>query len=173
MDSIIREMQNAKEFGSITKVSYVEFSALHSRIAEIQEDISISRDTVLADIVPLIYVAELLCQKYEIVITNPPYMGIRNMEDRIARYLTDRFPNTKYDLFSVFMERCQEMTKTKAFFSLITQNSWMFINSFQELREALLQTTSMSSMCHLGFGAFGADFGTTAFCIRKAKPLIM
>lgn len=168
MNCIINDMDIAKEYGSITKVNGVNFAALHARIAEIQEDINLSRDTVLNDIVPLIQVAELLHQKYHIVITNPPYMGIRNMEDRLAGYLSDAFPNTKYDLFSVFMERCQEMTKPQAFFSLITQNSWMFINSFQELRETLLSTTSMSSMCHLGFGAFGADFGTTAFCVRKA-----
>ena len=113
----------------------------------------------------------LLAQKYDVVITNPPYMGIRNMSEKMSGYLSEDFPNSKYDSCTAFVEVCKYMASNTGCFALITQNSWMFINSFDRLREELIHQNSLSSMLHLGYGAFGADFGTTAFVFQKKNLL--
>jgi len=113
----------------------------------------------------------LLAQKYDVVVTNPPYMGIRNMSGKMSDYLSENFPNSKYDSCTAFIEVCKYMTSNFGCFALITQNSWMFINSFDRLREELIQQNCLSSMLHLGYGAFGADFGTTAFVFQKKNLL--
>ena len=111
----------------------------------------------------------LLAQKYDVVVTNPPYMGNRGMGDKLSGYVQERFPDSKSDLFSVFIERCSELTSSNSFFSMITQPSILFLSSFSQLRQWIVNEQSIQSALHMGRGIFGIDFGSTAFVIRKIR----
>lgn len=110
MDTIIRELHDAKEYGSILTVTPQDWSVLYQRFDEIVEDIDMSRETALRLLLPLVQVAEALAQKYDAVVTNPPYMGSSGMSAKLTDFVKKNYPDSKSDLFAVFIERCWEMT---------------------------------------------------------------
>jgi len=120
----------------------------------------------------LVQQSRLLAESYDIVVTNPPYMGSGNMNPLLAEYLKSNYPNAKSDLFAAFMERCQKNTKQNAFFAMITQHAWMFLSSYEKLRKELLQIDTVN-MVHLGPRAFeeigGEVVQSTAFVMRKSN----
>ena len=170
MNSIIREMHDAKEYGSILNISMVDFEALYARFGEVVEDISISREVVLNDILPLVKVAQLLAQKYDVTITNPPYMPLSSMEAKVNAYARDNYPASKTDLYSIFIERCSQMLVNNGMQSMITMHSWMTLGSFEDLRKNML-CSNFINMAHLGTRAFeeigGEIVQTTAWVQRN------
>lgn len=104
MDTIISELHDAKEYGSILTVTQQDWSALYDRFAEITEDINMSRDAALAELLPLVQVAETLAQKYDIVVTNPPYMGASGMSGKLSFFVKKKYPNTKSDMSTIQQE---------------------------------------------------------------------
>ena len=102
MDTIISELHDAKEYGSILTVTPQDWSALYDRFAEITEDINMSRETALRELLPLVQVAEALAQKYDVVVTNPPYMAPTEHQ---KPYLLKNFKASKNDMAMAFMER--------------------------------------------------------------------
>lgn len=171
MDSIITEMHDAKEYGSILNITPVDFAVLYSRFDEVKNDIHISREIVLNDLLPLVQVSEALAQKYNVVVTNPPYMGSSGMGAKLADYVKKNYPDSKNDLFAVFLESCGQRTKKNGYQAMITQHAWMFLSSFEKLRAKLLQKDTVN-MAHLGARAFeeigGEVVQTTSFVIRKS-----
>lgn len=171
MDTIISELHDAKEYGSIITVSQQDWSALYDRFAEITEDINMSRETALRELLPLVQVAEALVQKYDTVVTNPPYMGASGMGAKLSDYVKKNYPDSKSDLFAVFIEKCGQMAKRNGYQAMITQHSWMFLSSFEKLRTKLL-SVDIVNMAHLGARAFeeigGEVVQTTSFVIRKS-----
>ena len=121
MDTIIKELHDAKEYGSILTVTPQDWSTLYDRFAEITEDINMSRETALRELLPLVQVAEALAQKYDVVVTNPPYMGSSGMSIKLSDYVKSDYPDSKSDLFAVFIERCGQMTKKNGCQAMITQ----------------------------------------------------
>ena len=89
------------------------------------------REIVLNSILPLIQVAEAMAQKYEVVVTNPPYMGGRNMNNRLLEKIVAEYPQGKPDLYSAFILKAMRMTRNNGFSAMITQHSWMFLSSFE------------------------------------------
>jgi len=168
MDIIISELHDAKEYGSILTVTPQDWSALYDRFAEITEDINISRDVALAELLPLVQVAEALAQKYDVVVTNPPYMGNSGMSEKLSIYVKKNYPNTKADMSTICMEKTIKMCKTIGYMSMINIPVWMFLSSFEKLRNILLSKNTIINMVHPGRGIFGSDFGTTAFVIGKS-----
>ena len=167
IDTLLRELTDAKEYGSILNVSMVDFDAIEKRIAEVENEIHLSSFAVMNELVPLIKVAKNLAQKYEVVVTNPPYMGASGMSAKLVNYLKDYYSSGKSDFAMVFITSAINMTKQYAYTSLVTPQSWMFLVAFMELRNELIHRDCISSLIHLGTGAFDAGFGTTAFVIRK------
>ena len=171
MDTIISELHDAKEYGSILTVTPQDWSALYDRFAEITEDINMSRDTALRELLPLVQVAEALAQKYDVATTNPPYMGSSGMSAKLSEYVKKYYPDSKSDLFAVFIEHCGQMAKKNGYQAMITQHAWMFLSSFEKLRGKLLNT-DIVNMAHLGARAFeeigGEVVQTTSFVIRKS-----
>ena len=153
IDTIIREMHDAKEYGSILQVTPVNFAALYARFDEVREDIHLNREAVLSQLLPLVQVAEALTQKYDVVVTNPPYMGGRNMNAKLLERICTEYLEGKADLFSAFILKTVNMTKRLCYTAMITQHSWMFLSSFESLRRKLLGI-DISNMCHLGPRAF-------------------
>ena len=111
-------------------------------------------------------VAQTLAQKYDVVVTNPPYMGSSGMGAKLAEYVKKNYPDSKSDLFAVFIEVCSRMAKQNGYQAMITQHAWMFLSSFAKLREKMMLTETVS-MTHLGARAFeeigGEVVQTTAF----------
>ena len=171
MDTIISELHDAKEYGSILTVTPQDWSTLYDRFAEIIEDINMSRDTALRELLPLVQVAEALAQKYDTVVTNPPYMSSSNMGAILLKYVKKQYADGKNDMFSVFMQKNMELTKKNGFIGMITMHSWMFLSRYQSLRLQLLNYT-LENVLHLGARAFedigGEVVQTASFVIRKS-----
>ena len=171
MDTIISELHDAKEYGSILTATPQDWSALYDRFAEITEDINMSRETALRELLPLVQVAEALTQKYDAVVTNPPYMGSSGMSAKLTDFVKKNYSDSKSDLFAVFIEKCGQMAKRNGYQAMITQHAWMFLSSFEKLRTKLL-SVDIVNMAHLGARAFeeigGEVVQTTSFVIRKS-----
>ena len=172
MDTIISELHDAKEYGSILTVTPQDWSALYDRFAEITEDINMSRETALRELLPLVQVAEAMAQKYDVVVTNPPYAGISNLSSKVNNFIKDNYPDSKADFFSVFIERCNDLIRKNGLQAMITQHGWMFLSSFEKLRAKLLKNETIT-MAHLGARAFeeigGEVVQTTSFVMIKSE----
>lgn len=111
-----------------------------------------------------------LCQKYHVVVTNPPYMGASGMGAKLAEFVKSKYSDSKSDLFACFIERCRNLTNESGYQAMITQHSWMFLSSFENLRKKL-QKTDMVNMAHLGARAFeeigGEVVQTTTFVLKN------
>ena len=171
MDTIISELHDAKEYGSIITVSQQDWDALYARFDEIQNErvLSIYTDAAL-ELKPIVQVAEALAQKYDVVVTNPPYMSNKGMSNVLLTYVQKNYPEAKADLFAVFIEKCKSELKPNGLQAMITQHSWMFLSSYEKLR-IKLRTSDIVNMAHLGPRAFeeigGEVVQTTAFIYRN------
>ena len=174
MDTIIKELHDAKEYGSILTVTPQDWSALYERFAEITEDINMSREAALRGLLPLIQVAEALALKYDTVVTNPPYMSSSGMGSKLTDYAKKNYSNSKSDLYAMFIQVCIHFGKRHAFEALITQHSWMFLGSYEKLRDDIYKKTIVN-MAHLGARAFeeiaGEVVQTTAFVLYNSEIL--
>lgn len=174
---LVNVFQDAKEFGSILSLDCTveQLDNLKNHLDELKED-SINKDLVaqseiseLNDLLkPLIKQAKLLVQKYDVVITNPPYMGSSGMSIKLSDYVKRDYPDSKSDLFAVFIERCGQMTKKNGYQAMITQHAWMFLASYENIRKKISKK-AIINMAHLGARAFeeigGEIVQTTSFVI--------
>ena len=154
METIIKELHDAKEYGSILTVTPQEWSALYDRFAEITEDINMSRETALRELLPLVQVAEALAQKYDAVVTNPPYMADSGMSPRLLNYVKDNFKNYRNDLYSCFMKKTIAMLKANRFTGLMTSYTWMFLTAFSKMRIEMLSENSLVTLVQPEYHAF-------------------
>lgn len=152
MDTIIRELHDAKEYGSILTVTQQNWSALHDRFAEITEDINISRNMVLKELLPLVEVAQTLSTKYTVVATNPPYLNKYN--SKLKDYLTDNYKDYSGDLFSVFMLRNFEFCKKNGYSGFMTPFVWMYIKTYEKLRKHIIKNKGISTLIQMEYSAF-------------------
>ena len=170
MNNLIDIMLDAHEYGSILKFSNVDFELIFKRLDEVNNEISLYKNSVYKGLYPFISIAYMLSTKYDAVVTNPPYMGASGMGVHLLKYVKDNYPDSKSDLFAVFIEKCGQMIKKNAYQAMITQHTWMFLSSFEKLRNKL-QMMDIVNMAHLGPRAFeeigGEVVQTTSFVIRK------
>ena len=114
---------------------------------------------------------KILTSTYSCVVTNPPYMGGKGMNAELADFVKKNYPDSKSDLFAVFMERTLELTKQNGFMSMINQHSWMFLSSYEKLREKIIKNHKIDTMVHLGARAFeeigGEVVQSTAFVLEN------
>jgi len=174
LNVVLNTMHDAKEYGSILDVKNQDWDLLEKFVSDI-EDAPMSFETVGIEktqqkLLQLIKVAKVMAQKYHTVVTNPPYMAVANAGPKVVNYVKKYFPDSKADMFAVFIERCGKMLKSRAFQAMITQHSWMFLSDFKKLRPKILQN-NIVNMIHLGARAFeeisGEVVQTTSFVIRK------
>ena len=169
MESIITEMQDAKEYGSILNITPVDFAGLYARFDEISNDFSIQRESVQNQLLPLVKCAEVLAQKYDVVVTNPPYMGSAGMNARLLQYIKDHFSEAKADLFACFIERGNHMAVKHGYNCMVTMQSWMFLSSFEKMREKVLQTRTITNLMHMENMVMGIAFGTAVTIFRNDR----
>ena len=173
MQELIATLHDAKEYGSIISVADYDWDLLHQFAAEFD----ISGEMNLFDsfgieatqqrLQELVAVGEVLAQKYEVVVTNPPYMGSSGMGAKLSAYVKQNYPDTKSDMSTVMMEKTLAMCSENGFMAMINIPVWMSKSSFLRLRYDLLTKHTFINMIHCGRGIFGSDFGTTAFVIKK------
>ena len=173
METLIHDLRDAREYGSILNVTVVDFQAIYARFDEIQEDISVFVLPIMNELLPLVKRAEAMAQKYHVAVTNPPYMGTKGMNSKVASFLKDNYPEGKGDLFAAFITKLEAFAKKYGYFALVTQRTWLFISAFEKLRIALLETSTGVSFVELGAGAFedlaGEVVQSVLFCMQKGK----
>ena len=176
---LLDTFKDAKEYGSILNVEEFDAELLEKFISQSESDGQISMHTMgieetIQELRQIIAVGKLLSDKYHTVVTNPPYAGTSNLSPKLNAYIKENYPDSKSDLFAVFIERCSEMTVENGYQAMITQHSWMFLSSFEKLRKKMMQS-EIINMAHLGARAFeeigGEVVQVTAFvrCIEHIK----
>ena len=152
---IIDIFTNVDEYGSLLRVPEIDLPKNDNRID------------------PLIKQYQMLKQQYDVVCTNPPYMGKKNINSKLSKFLKKEYPDTKSELYAAFIERCLEFTKKNGYLAMITIHSWMFISSFAKLRKKLLDNGTFISMLHTGAATFDdlSSFNAlaTSFVFKKEK----
>lgn len=174
LNGMLDEMEDACEYGSLITVSEYDFALLKDFVAAYDAEQNLFASGSLAPLQErlqqLVAVAETLAQKYEVVVTNPPYMGAGNMDEKLSKYVKQHYPDSKSDLFAVFMEACHNMTAENGYQAMITMHSWMFLSSFEKLR-AKIRKLNIVNMVHLGARAFeeigGEVVQTTSFVLTN------
>lgn len=175
---LLENMKDAKDLGSIIRVKLTveKLTELKNKAEEIENSFydnffdKARQSGIATEFIPLIEQAIILAQKYEVVVTNPPYMGASGMNDKLVKYVKKNSPDSKSDLFAVFIEKCHQMTRENGYQAMITQHAWMFLSSYEKLREKMLHI-NIVSMAHLGARAFdeigGEVVQTTSFVMKN------
>ena len=169
IESIVAEMRDAKEYGSILNITPVDFAGLYARFDEIRNDINMMQMSALDELLPLVKCAELLAQKYDVVVTNPPYMGSGGMSDKLVALSKRLYPNVKSDLFSMCIQKMIGLTRENGLFAYIAPQSWMFLSTQEGLRNQLLHNATLSNLIDLGINAFDSGFGTATAVFSKTN----
>ena len=171
LEGLLDTLTDAKEYGSILNVESYNWDLLRRFVAAEDTDGQISMDSVGVEdtaeqLNRLIDIGETIARKYWVTCTNPPYAGTSNLSANVNNFVKKNYPDSKADLFAVFIERCRQMTVNNGFQAMITQHAWMFLSSFEKLREKMMLTETVN-MAHLGARAFeeigGEVVQTTAF----------
>lgn len=171
--SISDDLTNAREYGSIINVQPVDFNGLIERIGIIAESDELNliamenKRIVCEKILPLVKQAQTLSQKYDVVCTNPPYMGGSGMNSVLSEYVKRCYSEAKSDLFAAIIIKCLEFTKQNGYSSLVTMQSWMFLSSFEEMRTKLLTLNTLTTLMHMENMVMGIAFGTAVSVFRK------
>ncbi len=152
---ILEVFEDADEYGSLLRVPKIRLPEKDGKIDELLKQY------------------EILNQKYDIVCTNPPYMGKKNINNKLSNFLKKEYPKTKSEMYSAFIERCLDFTKENGYLSMITIHTWMFISSFKDLRKRILEEGTLLSMLHTGAATFSdlSSFNAlaTSFVLKKSK----
>ena len=169
---MLREtFRDAKEYGSILSIP----KPLADALDELGEN-PFGGETALGvdaeNLQRLAAQAKIMARKYDVVVTNPPYMGSSGMGAKLAEFVKKQYPDSKSDLFAVFMERGLDWVKESGYTSMITMESWMFLSSFENLRKKVLNQTDITTMVHMpylgkGGTSLGINFGTAATVLCK------
>jgi hypothetical protein len=175
MEGLLDTLTDAKEYGSILNVDAYDWDLLRKFVSSTDVDGQISFDTYGLDeteekLKELIEIGAIMAQKYDVVATNPPYAGTSNLSAKVNDFVKNHYPDSKVDLFAVFIERCGEMLKTDGYQAMITQHAWMFLSSYEKLRNRILDNCIIN-LVHLGAKAFDEIAGevvqTASFVIRN------
>ena len=158
LEDLLDTLTDAKEYGSILNVESYNWELLRRFVAAEDTDGQISMDSVGVEdtaeqLNRLVDIGETMARKYWVTITNPPYAAISNLSPKVNDFVKANYPDSKVDLFAVFIERCGLMTRVSGYQAMITQHAWMFLASYENLRDKLLNK-ELINLAHLGPHAF-------------------
>jgi len=167
------QFEEADNFGSLIHPETTSVSDIRHMLNEKNLSSNLTLFTTHQKVLKVLEQADYLSPKYHVVIANPPYMGGKGMNARLKTFAQDNYPNSKSDFFAMFIERNLDMVMQKGMVAMITMQSWMFLSSFEKLRENILNNDTILSMAHLGPRAFDSISGevvsTTAFVIENVQ----
>lgn len=170
---LVEKFRYAKIIGSLLKFEKKNYDLIESIIEKIKNNavITIFNSNFLGDGIRCLYhllaQAKVMSAKYDVMITNPPYLGISKIESAGKQYLSAEYPGSKSDMFAMFMEA--PYVKKNGFIAMVNPDSWMFLSSYAELRNKLVNNQAIINMIHLGMGDFDATVHTTSFVIRNSQ----
>ena len=178
LTTICDELYDATEYGSILNITKVNFEQLYDRMNKIKDSFyddifgqGYQMETAMV-VLPIIKQAQTMAIKYDVVVTNPPYMGSRLMNDAMRDYLAYNYADEKIDTYAAFITKCNNMKKINGFVALMTPNTWLTINSYKKLREKVVADFGIISMLLLGKDAFHeAGVVINSFILGRNKNL--
>lgn len=175
LEYLINVFYDAKEYGSILDVKPINFEAIEKRLEEIKTGETLDmfelqqRNIILEKLPPLVKQARIMSGKYDVVCTNPPYMGNGGMNEVLSNFVKDIFPNTKSDMSTIFMQISIRFLSINGYIAMINIPTWMFLSSYESFRKDLINENNFINLLHLGRGIFGSDFGTASFVLQNRK----
>ncbi len=174
LENLLDQFSHAKTFGSLIQISSGQADYLQDLTNQLQtliEQGDSFQKPAAATLMPFVQQAWLLAQRYDAVIANPPYMGGKGMNSELKAFAQKHFPDSKSDLFAMFMERAFDLLKDNGYNAQVNMQSWMFLSSYQAMRENFVDSHTFITMAHLGARAFGQISGevvqTTSFVLAK------
>lgn len=170
--TVVDTFIDAKEYGSILNVPDADYDYALSVIDDFEQSVPVDFEAQILrgktdDIRALVNQAKLLSQKYDVVVTNPPYMGSSGMNEKLSKFVKTHFTNEKNDLFSCFITKGNGMIKKNGYNAMVTMQSWMFLSSFENMRKKILDDFSIIDLLHMDNMVMGIAFGTSATVFRK------
>ena len=173
LQSTLLQFEEADNFGSLIRPAITNVSDIRHMLNEKNLSGNLTHFTTHQKVLKVLEQVDYLSPKYHVVIANPPYMGGKGMNARLKTFAKDNYPSSKSDFFAMFIERNLDMVMQKGMVAMITMQSWMFLSSFEKLRENILNNDTILSMAHLGPRAFDSISGevvsTTAFVIENVQ----
>lgn len=173
LKTTLRQFEEADNFGSLIRPNSTDVDAILQTLE--LKDISgqLFLNQTHRKVLQVLEQANYLNPKYHVVVANPPYMGSKGMNGRLSKWAGDNYPNSKSDLFAMFIERSLDLVQRSGSVAMITMQSWMFLSSFERLRARIIEQNTILSMAHLGTRAFdsigGAVVSTTAFVLKNSS----
>ncbi|HAW7979458.1 TPA: BREX-1 system adenine-specific DNA-methyltransferase PglX [Escherichia coli] len=161
---------SAKTLGSLIQVPQEDETALKTFLGGLYRlavEGDIPQKEAAAELIPYIQQAWILAQRYDAVVANPPYMGGKGMNGELKEFAKKQFPDSKSDLFAMFIERGFSWLKDAAYNSMVTMQSWMFLSSYENMRANILDKYTIETMVHMGNGVMKIAFGTNATVFRN------
>lgn len=176
IEGLLDVFNDAKEYGSILNVDNYDWKLIRQFVQNVDASGQMSVDSIGIELTKelleeLVNIGEVMARRYDVVVTNPPYMGSSGMSSKLTDYVKKNYPDSKSDLFAVFIEKCSQMTRSNRYQAMITQHAWMFLTSYEKLRSKLLLYDYIN-MAHMGARAFeeigGEVVQTTSFVLQKS-----
>jgi type II restriction/modification system DNA methylase subunit YeeA len=171
LQNTLSQFEEAKNFGSLIRPEVTDVQDVITILEEKEMGSNLLLHHIHKNVLRVLHQVEYLSSRYHVVIANPPYMGAKGMTERLKSWAQTSYPISKYDLFSMFIERNLQLTMQKGLVSMITMQSWLFLSTYENLRLFILKEGAIASMAHLGPRAFdsigGEVVSTSAFIIQK------
>jgi type II restriction/modification system DNA methylase subunit YeeA len=175
LEKTLRQFDEVDNFGSLIRPALTDVAETLERLHAADVSGQLFLGNTHQKVLKLLKQADYLSPQYHVVVANPPYMGSGGMNTKLSTWAKKKYPNSKSDLFAMFIERSLDLVRDQGLVAMITMHSWMFLSSFKEFREELIDQITITSMAHLGARAFDSIGGevvqTTAFVIKKQNDL--
>ena len=173
LQTTLRQFEEADNFGSLIRPELTDVDGIRSLLAKQDFTSDWIYKAAHDKAMKALKQADYLSPKYHVVVANPPYMGSKGMNGRLVSWAKDNYPESKADLYSMFMERALSLSEVGGVAAMITMQSWMFLSSYTKFRKVILNQNTIRSMAHLGTRAFdsigGEVVSTTAFVIQNTN----
>ncbi|MBR3457116.1 MAG: BREX-1 system adenine-specific DNA-methyltransferase PglX [Selenomonadaceae bacterium] len=170
--STVEAFEDAKEYGSILNIPAEDYEEVREYVQDLDEGDNLFVAAAVGELkkrVPaLVKQAEIMSRKYEVVVTNPPYMG-GGMSTKLSDFVKKHYADSKSDLFAVCIERCNNWVMKNGYNCMVTMQSWMFLSSFEKIREKILDNTTITNLMHMDNMVMGIAFGTAVTVWKKCK----
>ena len=173
VNALLDEFVDAKEYGSILNISKQDWGLLYRFVGSVDYSDQMTLEAMGLEetkdrIFELVKIAATMAQKYDVVVTNPPYMGGGGMSTKLIEFVKNNYPDAKSDLFACCIEKGNQMTVLNGYNCMVTMQSWMFLSSFEKMREKLLASNTITNLMHMENMVMGIAFGTAVTCFRNS-----
>ena len=165
----LHEFEESNNFGSLIRPTVTDVAGMFEVLSSKNVEGSLFFYRTHEKVLRVLRQADFLSSKYHVAIANPPYMGGKGMNNRMSAWVKDNYPDSKSDLFAMFMERNLELVVKNGYSAMVTMQSWMFLSSYEKLRDHLLSQTDIECMAHMANMVMGIAFGTAATVFKNSK----